>query len=1341
MRAAPDVLNHGWQELVLRELLRLAGPAIAEGERLPDEVRPFGPDDTRARPDAVAFSPDGSAERMHIYRRPWNEALTKAGKRQRSAVEEATDLCRRRGIPLALLTNGPLWVLVHARAGEAPTVVVFDADLWLEERDLLRAFATLLSAQRVLKPPRTPDGSHSDSLAALFTRSAEAQAEITNTLGSQVLRAVELLVGELSRLDRESGRALLADVTPRDAYRAALSVMMRLVFLLYAEDQKLLPVGSELYARSYSVGGLYDLLNDDSTRHGKVLGDRRAAAWPRLLATFAAVYGGSEHDEMRVPPYGGTLFDPHRFPWLPDMRVTDLVVHEILDALLMLRRPGKGAERLSYKGLNVEQIGHVYEGLLEFSCVRVDEPYVGLFGKKEPELPLAAVEQAYERERDFAAWVRKTCDASATQVRKALAADITDVENLDTAVDNDRHLAERAAKFAGLLRRDLRKWPTVFPAGSLIITKVDDRRSTGTHYTPRKLAEEIVEHTLAPLCYSPGPADGAEQGVWRARPWKALIELKVLDPAMGSGAFLVSACRYLADRVIEAWDRDGLPDEIVDAVGPDADRDDLVLEARRRVAASSIYGVDRDEQAVELAKLSLWLVTLAKDKPFSFLDHALRCGDSLIGVVSEDQLTAFDLDPVAGRAKNSRLTNTLADTTKAVLKQVEGLRKQIEAEPIRDAEHGKDLARKLSRTENLTSRLRLAADAVVAAALAAAADKKQNRRPHWEAQEDRDEYGRRLAELAEDVEASFEVHTTEDGEEEPTPAARDASHRVRELTTATLTDRRHPIRPFHWLLEFPEAMRHGGFDAVVGNPPFVGGQKLTGSVGDDYREYLVEWLAHGKRGSADLCSYFLLRNLSLTTAGRTGIIATNTIAQGDTREVGLDRVHADGWAIYRAVKSQPWIGTASLEVSLLWAGHTGRQERLILDGRDVTAITPSLDEKSGVTGNPFRLIANADHSFIGSYVLGKGFILEPDAAQALIDRDPRNKDVLFPYLTGEDLNQRWDSSASRWIINFHDWSIEKSQDYPEPFAIVEREVKPIRLLNNRKTYRDYWWQYGEKRPAMLDAITDLDQVIAIALVSRLAMPSLVTAKQVLAHKLCIFSTDRLSILSLPSSAFHYHWAWRHSSTMKADLNYSPSDVYETLPQPHPTEKMQQVGHELNVFRTTVMSKRRIGLTALYNLFHNKSESAPDISQLREIHAELDRTVLEAYALDEDREPAIRAFEAKIPSASLPPWGEIELGHGFHGTRQGTRFTISPAAQAVVLDKLLALNHYRHQQEMREGIQRPKKKSRPKKPGASRISAPSAGASAPRTVAQSTQTEPELKEVLDDGLFPPEGALF
>jgi hypothetical protein len=757
----------------------------------------------------------------------------------------------------------------------------------------------------------------------------------------------------------------------------------------------------------------------------------------------------------------------------------------------------------------------------------------------------------------------------------------------------------------------------------------------------------------------PGPAQGAERGVWRAKTARELLALKVVDPAMGSGAFLVSACRYLADRVVDAWDRDGAPDDVAELVGADGDPEELLLAARRLVAARCLYGVDRDDMAVELAKLSLWLVTLAKNKPFGFLDHALRCGDSLVGLLSERQVAAFHLDVDRGWHVGSNLSRYLNERIDGVLTDVAEIREEIEATVVQDARQAAEKAELLANAEWMTRKLRLAADAVVGAALSTAV----RHAPRHEEDDDEDDLDARLSGIADDVDLLMRDL-----------ADPSLEHRLRATIDGWLRGGRPvPIRPLHWPLEFPEVMRRDGFDAVVGNPPFIGGKRVSGAVGKDVREYLKTYIARDKPGNADMCSYFLLRDLDISWRGRVGIIATNTIAQGDTREVGLDQAVGNGVSVYRAVKSQPWPGTASLEVSLVWIGHAQDGESRTLDGREVRAITPSLDARSRVTGNPHRLAANANQSFQGCVVLGMGFVLEPARAQELIRTDRRNKDVLFPYLNGEDLNSRPDCSASRWVIDFNERSIEEAADYDDCFAIVQNEVKPVRQLSNRKVYRERWWQFAERQPALRRAKSDLDRVLVIAFVSKTGLPVWVSARQVQSHALGVFAMDRDAYLTLLSSNLHFAW-WttKGESTLETRLRYTPSDGFETFPQPELTARMDRVGEELHSVRRSVMLGRSLGLTKLYNLVHDPAVTDEEIRRLREIHTEIDYATAQAYG-----------------------WDDLDLGHGFHDTRQGRRFTIAPDVQVEVLDRLLELNHERHAEEIRQGQHAKKKPKRTK----------------------------------------------
>jgi hypothetical protein len=1050
---------------------------------------------------------------------------------------------------------------------------------------------------------------------------------------------------------------VLEKVSPREVYRGAVTATMRMVFLLYAEDRDLLPVRSnQLYAESYGMHSLFDSLRAEADRLTEDILDRRSTAWGRLLATSRAVHGGVRHDALRLPAYGGELFDPDRYPWLARLRVDDRTMLRVLDRLLMLRREGRAsieAKPLSYRSLDVEQIGYVYEGLLDHSGLRAEEIVLALVGPAQPEIPLSELEALAGDElvaylvREMSLSKRKV---NAATVRRMLdnQPDRIEYAALRAACGGDDTLTARVLPYWGLLRPDLRGGPLVFLPGAIYVTQVGDRREAGAHYTPKHLAEEMVTHTLDPLCYSPGPADGlGPDDDWRVRKAEELLALRVADIAVGSGAFLVSACRYLSQRVVEAWERDGIPDGVPNGDTPDAIEERLVY-ARRLVADRCLYGVDRDDMAVEMAKLSMWLVTLAKDRPFEFLKHALRRGDSLLGITDPDQLLYLHLDPVQGRKLKDHVTlfEDAAGAMSAALAEARSLRTELESRPVNDIRDAQDKETLLVRAQQHTRALRLIADATVAAALARGRSEADYEsaltlvRTHVQGV------------LAGDAEQERQLV---DQTQQWLQAGRPANAPVREC--------------LHWPLEFPEVIEAGGFSAIVGNPPFQGGQKITGSQGTDYRDHLVHWVAGGQRGSADLVAYFFLRATEVASAGRIGLIATNTIGQGDTREVGLDRLTDAGWSIVRAVKSIRWPGEATLEVSKVWLGQAGEAEAIVLDDNPVRAITPALDPASRVTGTPHRLAANAGIAFIGSYILGMGFTMTPDEAQDLIARDPRNAEVLFPYLNGEDLNSRPDCSASRWVINFHDWPLKRAEQYPECMERVIRLVKPERARNNDRSRREIWWRFTRPAVDLQRAVAGLDRVLAIALVSRTVMPTFVRSGIIYAHKLAVFAMDDAAALAFMSSGFHSTWAWAKSSTMKADLNYSPSDVFETLARPDSTERMRTVGERLDSYRRGLMLARNEGLTKTYNRVHDPDERAADIVELRNIHVEIDHAVAEAYG-----------------------WHDLTLDHDFHETRQGIRYTVGPTVRQEILDRLLELNFARYSEEEARGLHDKKGKS-------------------------------------------------
>lgn len=1279
-----------WVRHILTSVLGYPEKQIATGQAIPAGLEAALPEmGETLRPDLALVGPTGSdtagRAQLLIVSYPAEQALEKSVSGQHWKATPATrmmELLHGAGVPLGLVTNGEHWLLVYAPRGETTGFASWYASLWLDEPITLRAFHSLLGVRRFF-------GVAADStLLAMLHESANDQQEVTDQLGYQVREAVEVLVQSLEALDKESHRALLKGVAETTLYDAALTVMMRLVFLFSAEERGLLHLGKPLYDDNYAVSTLQEQLQATADQHGEEVLERRSDSWARLLATFRAVYGGIPHQDLLLPAYGGSLFDPDRYPFLEGravgskwrsipaepLAVNNRVVLHLLNSLQRLRTKDGGAaetRRISFRALDVEQIGHVYEGLLDHTAVRANEPVLGLRGtrNKEPEIPLAALETARAQGPDaLIDFLKEKTGRSAAALRKALEDDrLLDEHKLLMACGQDEKLLKRLRPFANLIRDDSFERPLVVLTGSVYVTAGTARRSTGTHYTPPSLTHPIVRRTLEPLVYE-GPAEGWPREKWQLRSPKELLALKVCDMAMGSGAFLVQACRYLAERLVEAWEiaegtltltplsltgrgdgGEGLKPRITPegapATGAPSERlipdaaDERMAIARRIVADRCLYGVDKNPMAVEMAKLSLWLVTLAKDRPFTFLDHAFKCGDSLVGA-DEAMFLRW-----AHNYKDAAATLFDAELQKDVA-AARAKRRELESFDVRDV---RDMERKtqlLAEADATLQRIKLGCDLLIGVRLLGLKPKEQEKLQNT---------------LLFEYMANTEMKSA-DAQRALAPAKQ--------------------VRTFHWPFEFPEVFEQGGFSAFMSNPPFIGGQRISGAFGDAYLDYLKTHWSH-TRGSADICAYFFLRAFENARRGGTfGLIATNTIAQGDTRQMGLDFVVNSGGTIYNAVPSMAWPGVAAVFVSvvhIIKGAFVGDKQ---LADKPVAIITALLDSAQTQTlGDPKRLATNADKSFQGSNVLGMGFVLTTDEAQALINKSPKNKVVLFPFLNGEDLNSRPDQSPSRWVINFFDWSLEQAKEYPDCFERVQRLVKPEREKQNREIRKKHWWRYGEIAPKLYRTIAPLQLVLAIAQTSKTLAFTLTDPNIVFSHATVVLALDGYDVFCLLQSNLHIAWVVKYASWLKTDARYLPSDCFETFPFPKsPIANLQSLeilGESYHEHRKHIMLARQEGLTKTYNRFHNPQETSADINELRRLHVEMDRAVAAAYG-----------------------WQDLELGHGFHETAQGVRYTLSESARREVLARLLKLNHERWEEEQAqtkdEGPNTKDKRTRKKK---------------------------------------------
>lgn len=1061
-----------------------------------------------------------------------------------------------------LLCNGTELRLVYAPLGESSGHLTFPVQAMCEVsgRLILGAMEMLLSADRLFNVP-------SDRrLSAILEKSRKYQNDVSIKLAEQVLEALWDLLRGFQIADATTKSRLVSDITttaPQHIYGGLITILLRLVFLLYAEDRGLMSQDA-VYTRYYSVSGLYDRLREDAGNYPDTM-DRRYGAWAWLLSLFRLVYDGGGHADLYLPARHGQLFDPDEYPFLEGRpqsteyqigesleppRVSDGVIHRVLQGLLVL-----DGERLSYRSLAVEQIGSVYEAIMGYEVERASSPAIGVWSKPKGSKSSVTVVVSVEE-------VLKTKVGERAKYLKDVAGceitgkSLTELKDARTAED----------VVAALGRKVSPKTPSLMSVGSLYLQPGEERRRSGSHYTPRALTEPIVKETLRPILSALGENPTPEQ----------ILELKVCDLAMGSGAFLVESCRQLAEKLVEAWNKQNvLPEIPID--------EEPLLYARRLVAQRCLYGVDKNPFAVNLAKLSLWLATLAKSHPFTFLDHALKWGDSLVGLTSE-QIKRFNWEE----------DKTYKDTNLPLF--------NLSMEKVkfdRDVIHKLDednYAAKRVFYENIETELhdiRLKGDLVIASFFAKDKDKARK--------DERDNSWLKFYQWQKNQEDDLDVRRI----------------------CAELRYGEKPVPTFNWEIEFPEVFDrdNSGFDAIVGNPPFLGGKRISTLYGDGYRDWLPV-INPESNNNSDLVAHFFRRAFTLLRKfGCFGLIATNTIFQGDTRSSGLSYICHNEGIIYNAQKRLDWPGLAAVVVSVVHIFKGEYKGIKLLDGREVDLISAFLF-KSGGHKNPAVLLANTNKSFIGSIVLGMGFTFDdsnPDTTpipemHRLIEQNPKNQERIFPYIGGEEVNSSPTHSHHRYVINFGEMSETEAQEYSGLYKIVKEKVFPERK-NKPGSYSRQWWLFGRRNQEGNKAIAPLNRVLVISRVGQHGSFAFLPNNIVFSEGLVVFAEECNSFFCIMQCRVNEIWARFFSSSMKDDLRYAPSDCFETFPFPENWETnaaLEAVGKTYYEYRAALMVRNNQGLTDTYNRFHDPDERHPDILQLRLLHAQMDRAVLDAY---------------------------------------------------------------------------------------------------------------------------------
>ena len=1046
---------------------------------------------------------------------------------------------------------------------------------------------------------------------------------------------------------------------PEDIYRGLLTLILRLVFLLYTEERDMLPQ-DETFLGGYSLATLYERLREDAALHPDTM-DQRYGAYARILVLSRMVHDGARCGAMSLPPRHGALFDPDRYRFLegrgsqvagarqvgervePPL-VSDGTIYRVLEKLIVL-----DGERISYRALDVEHVGSVYETMMGFRLETASGRSVAIKAAKKHGAPATVDMEALlaEQSNGRAKWLQGRTDRKLTPKVSRAVRNAETIEGLLAVLDS---VIDKEAT------------PDIVPRNAIILQPSEERRRSGSHYTPRELTEPIVRNTLEPMLKR---LRGARN---RSPRPEQIMEIKVCDPAMGSGAFLVEVCRQLGDALVDAWHAHAdLPE-----IPPDENE---TVFARRLIAQRCLYGLDRNPTAVDLAKLSLWLVTLAKDHPLTFLDHALRHGDALVGL-SRNQIEAFhwkaDAPQFQEGIESARVREHLTEVSR--------LRRLI-----REAdEHVPDweLRDLWDKVEFEAGEVAFLGDLALSAFF---------HRPNQKQREKlRSQFaGTVLVNLADEYRSWLEVLR----HEEP------------------------PLVPFHWEIEFPEAFdrENPGFDAIVGNPPFAGKNTVAAANFTGYPEWLKQ-LHPQSHGNSDLVAHFFRRAFDLVRTGGTfGLIATNTIAQGDTRFTGLRWICENGGEVYNARRRFKWPGLAAVVVSIVHVSKGGLHSAKLLDGKAVDDITAFLFHRGGHS-DPARLEANAGKSFQGSIVLGMGFTFDDTDKKGvatplaemrrLIEENPLNSEVVFPYIGGEEVNSSPTHAHHRYVINFRDYPLRREDigeswkdadvkrrrelrrrpvvpldypgsvavDWPELLSIVEEKVKPERITKNDTVAKERWWQFLRLRPELHAAIGELNRVLFHGFTCQHLQFAFLPKAIVYAGPHNVFPLTTYAAFCALQSRPHEIWARFFGSSLKDDLRYTPSDCFETypfIPGWETDPSLEAAGQEYYEFRAALMVKNNKGLTKTYNRFHDPYDDDLDVAHLRELHADMDRAVLDACGWND-----------------IPTECEFLLDHEIDDEEWGRRkkpyrYRWPNAVRDEVLARLLELNANRAAEESKE----------------------------------------------------------
>ena len=1110
-----------------------------------------------------------------------------------------------------MVTNGrQLRLLRDASRITRLSYLEFNLEKMMEE-DLYSDFVILYRVLHASRMPKKIDAGGDSIMEKYHQEGMEAGSTIRNKLGEAVKGAIKNLAnGFINHSNNTALREAVAagNINTDEYYRYQLRIIYRLLFLFVIEERNLVYADSKtpetkrfnhIYFDYYSLLRLRKLskklLPPEANHHYDL--------WQSLVSTFSLFEKKEIGEKLGIMSLQGDLFGYHAITNnqydLHQCYLSNAVLLNIIKSLSYFENDNGVLIAVNYSGLDVEEFGSVYEGLLE------------------------------------------------------LKLEFNKVEGSDNYSVN---------------------WQ-----------KQAGGREFQSHYTPEELVQPLIKHSLEYLIedllllYT-------QKKVNKENTIKALLKLKVCDVACGSGHILLSAARRIALAVASVLTDEEQPNPL------------SIRKGMKDVVRNCIYGVDKNPLAVELCKIALWLEAYNPGEPLNFLDHHIKCGDAIVGLAHRSELE----NGIADEAFKT-LPDDEKDIAKSFRERNVKERKTKDQVTLDNNSAINDEVKAVIEKYNLFKNLPETNPEEV--------EKKAKEHIKYE----QDYHRIRLKQLADAQVAQFFIPKTDANKD---VLITDAEYRIflrqvnkhlgilqsNKLVKAQIIADINNKNFFHWFLEFPEVFNEGGFDCILGNPPFVAGRDLKDKVGER-QQFFIHAYYTPSFGRSDVVAYFFRRIASiLKRSGYLSLISTKSIWQGDTMNTSLSYLVDHQFTINHGTKLIEWPGNAGVTISLVTIYNDSNfKYNKWLDGKKVDFIGPrleSMETESDIKALP--IATNSEKVFQGSILYGEGFKISNEIKKQILSIDNRYSEVIFPFLTGEELNDHPTQEASEIVINFHDWELSKCEKFPLCLNIVKEKVYPERQKKGDKKAKEKWWIYLRNRINSYRKISSKNYVLVNAVVSKYPAFIRYAPNIVFGNKITLFDVECF-LDAVLFSTIYIEWVYKHLNTMRAEtINYSISDNFENFPFPQnlslkQKQELETFGEAYHEYRRQLMLGMQLGLTKTYNLFHSNAinpqnidekdkqlaslqkhlektantisfnESIQGILKLRELHMQMDEAVLDAYG-----------------------WNDIELKHDFYEVdylpeNERDRFTIHPDTRKEVLKRLLELNHQIHEEEKASGL--------------------------------------------------------